>query len=167
MILIPKARLVHLPPVPLYKLIQENTESQALALDQQEKLDLFEEGERHEDQLKAWLKSRVASTSGAHREDLARVLAEIEAIDALQDPLIEDVRLYSEIIRRINWKSNGLLKFFDVKGPYVIQRSEIKTPLFGVIKRRWKREKAELSPTSRAKERKRVPETPFEGRGET
>lgn len=37
-----KARLERLPPLPIYKLIQENTESQALALDQQEKLNLFE-----------------------------------------------------------------------------------------------------------------------------
>ncbi|RLI43578.1 hypothetical protein DRO69_09150 [Candidatus Bathyarchaeota archaeon] len=133
-----KGRKVHLPPVVVCHLVEENMESQALAMDQSEKLDEFERGEKDEDELKAWIKARIENTSGQHREDLLYILRKIEAIDKEQDSAIEDIRRYAKIIRRINYRSNALLKFYDVKGPYLRRRSpdEIHTPLFGIIKRR-------------------------------
>jgi len=59
-----EARKVHLPPVTLCRLVEENMESQALALDQHEKLDEFERGERDEEKLKEWIKTRITSTAG-------------------------------------------------------------------------------------------------------
>jgi len=136
-----EARKVHLPPVTLCRLVEENMESQALALDQHEKLDEFERGERDEEKLKEWIKTRITSTAGQHRKDLQYILQQIQKIDKAQDEAIEDIRRYAEIIRRINYRSNALLKFYDVKGPYLRRTAphEIRTPLFGIIKRRLQR----------------------------
>jgi len=126
----PKARLIYVARIPIYKLVEENIESQANMREQTELLDKFNKWEVIEDELKAWIKRRMEVTSGEHRQDLAYILTKIEEIDKAQDEIILDIYFFSQRTYYINHLSNGLLKRFDVTGPYERRRKHAFGPLF-------------------------------------
>ena len=126
----PKARLIYVARIPIYKLVEENIESQANMREQTELLDKFNKWEVIEDELKAWIKRRMEVTSGAHRQDLAYILTKIEEIDKAQDEIILDIYFFSQRTYYINHLSNQLLKPFDVKGPYKRREKHGIGPLF-------------------------------------
>ena len=100
-----KMKMVQASRIPICRLIEENTDSQAAAMEQAESLKKkYMKDEKLEDQLK----QRLQRTD----PEAYKILCEI---DKRQDAVINDVLYYAEHIRRINFLSNMLLKKFDVK----------------------------------------------------
>jgi len=101
-----KMRLVRADKIPICRLVEENTDSQATAMMQAE---LLQKKYLRDEELEEILKEKLKRTD----PEAYRLLCEI---DRRQDKVIEDILYYAEHIRRINYQSNTLLKRFDVRG---------------------------------------------------
>ncbi len=118
-----RMRMVKADKIPICRLIEENTDSQASAMMQAELLKKkYLKGEKLEDQLKERLKK--TDPQAYH------MLCEI---DKQQDQVIADVLYYSEYIRKINYLSNKLLKRFDVQGERREAHDSYRNYLFGLF----------------------------------
>ncbi|MBC7122540.1 MAG: hypothetical protein H5T94_04805 [Pseudothermotoga sp.] len=101
----PKAKMVKAGLLPIHKLIEEDIDSQASALELILTLkQKFAKVDREKDQLKRYLKER--DPSAYHW--LCR-------IDQEERSIIDEVIRLAEHIREINHQSNTLLKTFDVE----------------------------------------------------
>lgn len=100
----PRMKLVHKSKIPICRLIEENTDSQASAEEQKWLLRSYLKDEQLEDLLKQRLKQTDPQAY--------QLLVEI---DQRQDRVIDEIFRYAEHIRLINWKSNELLKRYDVE----------------------------------------------------
>lgn len=112
-----RLRLVDIQKLPIVRLIEENTDSQATAMLQAELIKKYNELEKEEDKLK----ERLKQTDPEAYQWLCH-------IDELQDKLIDELLYYANYIYKINHISNGLLKPFDVRGYQ--HRHEHVAPLF-------------------------------------
>jgi len=100
-----KMKMVQASKLPIARLVEENTDSQAAAMEQAE---FLKKKYLKDEEIEDMLKERLKHTD----PEAYKILCEI---DKRQDAVINDVLYYAEHIRRINYLSNALLKRYDVK----------------------------------------------------
>lgn len=101
-----RMKMVPAEKIPICRLIEENTDSQASALMQAE---LLKKKYMHGEELEDMLKERLKQTDPHAYKILC-------AIDKQQDEIINEILRLAQHIRQINYQSNALLKKFDVRG---------------------------------------------------
>jgi len=134
-----KARLIHIARIPVYKLIEENMESQANSRNQADLIDRFNRWEMIEDELKEKLKYWMVHSPSPYREIFKNIYETIQKIDEAQDEIISDIYFFAQRTYYINFLSNGLLKRFDVTGPYKRRERHVAEPLFGKLGFRYRK----------------------------
>lgn len=101
-----RMKMVPAEKIPICRLIEENTDSQASAIMQ---IELLKKKYLRDEELEEVLKKRLETTDPQAYQMLCE-------IDKRQDKVIEEILYYAEHIRHINYLSNKLLKRFDVQG---------------------------------------------------
>ncbi|APT75270.1 hypothetical protein LN42_01835 [Marinitoga sp. 1137] len=111
-------RTVMISGVPIQKLIAENSNSIANAFFIKQLLERFEMYEDIEDELKEKIESWIHDSPEPYRSRFKEILQTIQKIDKPQDEITMLILFRAVQIETENRKSNGILKFFDIKGPY-------------------------------------------------
>ncbi|NUU94801.1 hypothetical protein XO10_00500 [Marinitoga sp. 1135] len=132
-------RTVKISGIPIQKLIAENSNSIANAFFIKQLLERFEMYEDIEDELKEKIKSWIPDSPEPYRSRFKEILQTIQKIDKPQDEIIMLILFRVIQIETENRKSNGYLKFFDIKGPY--QKWKIREGI-----KRYKEEQQRLMP---------------------
>ena len=132
----PRFILRRLPPLPVSKLINENTDSIALSKEILEIIDIFEKFEKSEDQLKLFIYNEFQKAQDPEVKSILNViLSKILSIDEQQDKLIDKITQIAKIILNENRISNGILKPYEIYKDYVVRKRLKTDPLW-----RWKDE---------------------------
>lgn len=104
--------------------INENMNTITNSFTAQELLNLYNEQEKIEDQLKKYILDEYKKTGN---NSFKKIYNELIQIDKLQDMFIAEIHLLLKRISIENRKSNGKLSFYDNKGLY--QKAMIKKGL--------------------------------------
>jgi len=132
-------RTVKIPGIPIQKLIAENSNSIANAFFIKQLLERFDIYEDIEDELKEKIESWIHDSPEPYRSRFKEILQTIQKIDKPQDEIMMLILFRVIQIETENRKSNGILKFFDIKGPY--QKWKIREGI-----KRYKEEQQRLMP---------------------
>ncbi|AEX84750.1 hypothetical protein MPV1_58 [Marinitoga phage MPV1] len=130
-------REVAVSKIKIVKLIQENSNSIANSMIIQNLLEKYNYLEEIEDELKVKLQKLIRTSPEPYKTYFKDILKTINRIDNPQDEIIIQIFFRSIQIGVENRKSNGLLKFFDIHGPY--QKWKIREGI-----KRYKEEQARL-----------------------
>lgn len=117
-----RERIVDVPGVKLCHIIEENTDSISSSVfinKVLEKYMIFEEVENEVfEKIETLIEGVYELNPDSVLSELIEIRDRLKTIDKNQDKYIERIVNLSLYIGEINRRSNGILKFYDVAGPY-------------------------------------------------